>query len=657
MVKHQQQQYPKHKSKHFGKKMGMCVSKSKAPESGGDKGPISNWSRDIEGNVKAYENPIDVSEEKTAVNGKSTDSSKIQIWVNEETNYEMMRYSPYTTKDSDLKYDYADHKPRHVLLKDEMDEQGFPSDGEYESIEKMTNTVSPITNELNEKFQKNKRHNHVKDIKKKNSGDKQLAKVVYTKEENASVVGADRVTNSELKPQCKEDEESPYVNCEPLKNKARNPIPQKSDIEEPIDEIQDNELNLPKAGIVVIAKVDQRGNHIVVPDTQIELTIPEGAIKDEMTIFVGLSKQWTTTWPFGLTVTCGPHGTKFLKPLILSFPHFFNFDRKGNRSAILTSDTAEGETDNWQPLAMYQSVVFGDRCFVFTNHFSKFTCCCEKNPKPHEAMSLIVLAYIDELVSGKDVTLRVHVGEKTQEVRGLIKNQESELGGTLADAEKTAIIHNNNKDVCLEVSNTEDWECTDKEDTTVNFSCLWNSSENSFSKTFVLKPKSSIVTAFRTKVTVNQQGTSCDGSSAVININKPIITSNASKDVGEQLTKYYMKEINPEYEVTVKVAEDLHALLTGNHPTGNNWRMVADKLGFSFPDTDMIEKLDPGKPVHSILRFMHHMKIPLETLSDILKSMGRDDAAKVVDEHLDPSKQKGGYVDLYKRAVPSESRD
>lgn len=124
---------------------------------------------------------------------------------------------------------------------------------------------------------------------------------------------------------------------------------------------------------------NSRGGTLTSEETGVSICIPSGAIPAgfEQEIYFKVCKDNTMLPPLdadkGETllsplVMCGPHGTKFLKPVELRLPHSASMTPDGWSFALKSSDTPSGQPTLWRNTNLAEHP--DQQCKVSTNSVS-----------------------------------------------------------------------------------------------------------------------------------------------------------------------------------------------------------------------------------------------------------------------------------------------
>lgn len=158
---------------------------------------------------------------------------------------------------------------------------------------------------------------------------------------------------------------------------------------------------LQKLLVFMTKEVDHRGGCLMLSDMGISLEIPAGAVSLGRTERVSLVLVWDLSDSPSLqrsqallspVVYCGPHGTSFLQPCLLSFKHC-----GGNASQVrvYASDTALLPSKRWGEVgAQTKTCITRDECQVALTHFSLYSAVLEArdSTEAHKWLQLAMFA-------------------------------------------------------------------------------------------------------------------------------------------------------------------------------------------------------------------------------------------------------------------------
>ncbi|XP_070554775.1 UNC5C-like protein [Ptychodera flava] len=242
-----------------------------------------------------------------------------------------------------------------------------------------------------------------------------------------------------------------------------------------------------KKGIIREVHVDHQQHFISVPNTDITLVIPERAVREGECKYLYVGVSWEDAdrcssidgkRRVSPTVVCGPPGTQFNKPVILSFSHCVLYDK--NQPSPLTilsrpsTNGTEGEEDKWTECSDedIRTVIHGNRCLIFTRHFTKYTCVSRQLNGPCECLLLGVMAFHTYISPGMPIRVRIYIGNANPDEKERIEFEERRLNGKLSDATKYVTLHGN-ADLHVNIKDVRGgYECRGHDQQTMNIEAL-----------------------------------------------------------------------------------------------------------------------------------------------------------------------------------------
>ncbi|XP_077992651.1 UNC5C-like protein [Glandiceps talaboti] len=414
------------------------------------------------------------------------------------------------------------------------------------------------------------------------------------------------------------------------------------------------------------------GGYLTLENMDISLFIPPGALqeKEEM-VYLYLSCEEKDRHPVSpgtvsvsSVIQCGPSGLKFQERVVLSYQHCAD-DASGDvRVAVLSSDSDEEKDPVYKNLKDDETsmcIIQENKCIVYVSHFTGFTSVAEtviteKHEDQGSQTETVVAKKWVEIIGFhgtlntdvKKLPIRVYCVNKTTDAKQLVLEEEYRMSGYQADAPKTMSFLDSGLDLEFQmieinkswkIDGTGPIQSIDNEavmtssytacsyrmakvdDTSKTFDCAVNSFQRE-------NPKYDQNKSLRVNFTVNEE----KQASSRLGL-EDIKAKYALK--GKQLTTPRLK-----YHHRVELSHKLDP----NSPLGNDWRMVADKIGLSYDTIQQIEAQFQrniiASPTREVLKYWDAMNRESSTGSDeignlkklknILESSERSDAAEIV---------------------------
>ena len=114
----------------------------------------------------------------------------------------------------------------------------------------------------------------------------------------------------------------------------------------------------------------------------------------------------------------------------------------------------------------------------------------------------------------------------------------------------------------------------------------------------------------------------------------PIASTSQTKDTSSGYCSYDFEPLQFTDSLTQRIRNELIFLLDPPHLTAN-WKHLAEHLGFGTKHIRWLEyRKTPASPTETLLTVMESRKYPLSKLAQTLRMLGREDAAKIIEDQL-----------------------
>ena len=114
----------------------------------------------------------------------------------------------------------------------------------------------------------------------------------------------------------------------------------------------------------------------------------------------------------------------------------------------------------------------------------------------------------------------------------------------------------------------------------------------------------------------------------------PIASPSQTKDTSSGFCSYDFEPLQFTDSLTQRIRNELILLLDPPHLTAN-WKHLAEDLGLKTKHIRWLENLKPPtSPTDILLTVMENRKYYLSKLAKTLHRLGRDDAAKIIEDQL-----------------------
>lgn len=114
----------------------------------------------------------------------------------------------------------------------------------------------------------------------------------------------------------------------------------------------------------------------------------------------------------------------------------------------------------------------------------------------------------------------------------------------------------------------------------------------------------------------------------------PIASPSQTKDTSSGFCSYNFEPLQFTDSLTQRIRYELILLLDPPHLTAN-WKHLSEDLGLETKHIRWLEyRKPPASPTDTLLTVMENRKYPLSKLAKTLRRLGRDDAAKIIEDQL-----------------------
>ena len=408
------------------------------------------------------------------------------------------------------------------------------------------------------------------------------------------------------------------------------------------------------------ASVTSAGARISLSESNISLTIPEGALAPGQTQDMYISVVHDTkSYPemtHGQTllspvIICGPvQATKKLrKPVIVSLPHCAAL-RQGNWTlSVLGAGEDKGEAMTWRSLVTLgqeniNSPVYAqldlNMVHLVTENLTALALVGQSAHTAPAFKSLRIAAFAQEYPQGSDLTVRLYCLQDTDHAVKFVTETERQFGGRLLDKPVSTVLQYGGHNMRLTLERLgEGWGVgAGAEVQEVPFSHLWGNSNPNLHCSFTLRAAVPGVRQLAMQVGIGQEG----------NTNKCLlkINSNISAGNGSGNREYKMRpsssgcSSNDSYSssgtfrLPSATKETLTRMLDAPVSLGNDWRMLAERLNVHRYIAFFATRPSPTEAILNLWEARNRETNATQGLLNILRGMGRFDAAHLLEHDL-----------------------
>ncbi|XP_075233698.1 unc-5 [Lycorma delicatula] len=427
---------------------------------------------------------------------------------------------------------------------------------------------------------------------------------------------------------------------------------------------------------IASTNVTSAGARLCLPDSGISLTIPEGALsrshKEEIYVAVlrddrhrpKLTDRQTQLSP---VVLCGPAGVSFKKPIVINFYHCASLKHGQWSISVWSSDSPPEATPAWQKVVTLgeetiNTPVFTqldlNQVFLVSDQLTRFVLVGEPASnslsRPVKMLRLAVFSPPPSLSpQPPDYSIRVYAVEDTvAAIEGVIQ-MERRLGGCLMDKHKALLFQDGGANLCLSLEDIgPGWKSKPQADyQEIPFQHVWNSTHTHLHCSFTLERTDRLATNVSFRVLASQKGcqthrqmfrvnaeltTDSSNSSSLTPgspvVTKPCRTVTSSSGCGSSVTTC---DQTP-FRFSRSLRKQLCQCLDPPNSRSNDWRMLAQRLNVDRYINYFATKASPTEHILDLWEARHREATAVTDLLNILRIMGRNDAASLMEKELGP---------------------
>ncbi|XP_033122300.1 netrin receptor UNC5B-like [Anneissia japonica] len=401
---------------------------------------------------------------------------------------------------------------------------------------------------------------------------------------------------------------------------------------------------------------DNKGGNLTLADAGVNLFIPPGAIpprtRKEIYIYLDqnahLKLQKKNETRISPIVHCGPPGTSFEAPFVLSFPHCAENENQWTFLGMIKGSSDSGA--HWQNISDDRdgiSFVQGGHCFIMVNHFTTFT--FKGATRQQEGSKLINFCTFGKCYDrSNSYCFNVRAWNPHDKVAVLA--EQHELQETRLDSIKTLSVQNTGKDVRVFLKNLkEGWTSEYENEMKISYEELWNELEEGStppSCRFRLKTKDSLQSdSVYCRVKSKQEGRKKEISLEVnpvtsqIQQNMNVLAMESLHPRGSEVDLLACRRMfgaMDVYELPEDVCYKLCSELNIKEANLRDWRGLAEQLNM---DSQVIENLDKftKSPTVYLFEILNIISAPGEfckNLGEKLKSAKIESAYKNIKPYI-----------------------
>jgi leucine-rich repeat transmembrane protein FLRT len=430
---------------------------------------------------------------------------------------------------------------------------------------------------------------------------------------------------------------------------------------------------------IASATVTSAGARLSLPESGISLSVPEGALsrgqKEDVFIAVlredrhrpKLSDRQTQLSP---VVVCGPANVTFKKPVIVNFHHCASLKHGHWSVSVWCSYSQPEEPPVWQKVVTLgeetiNTPVFTQldhgQVYLVTDHLTRFVLVGESAGSCNKAVKMLRLAVFAPSPilhpQSLDYNVRVYTLEDSMAALEGVLQMEKKLGGCLMDKPKTMLFQDGGASLCLSMEDIgPGWKSKPQADyQEIPFHHIWSSSHNHLHCSFTLERTDRLMHTVAFRILACQKGsqthrqmfrvnTDLHTSTPSINVvpsspalSRPprALTVTTSSGCSSMVTTLDPNMTSP-FRLQRSLRKQLCLCLDPPNARGNDWRMLAQSLNVDRYINYFATKASPTEHILDLWEARHRDPTAVTDLLNILRVMGRSDAASLLEKEMGP---------------------
>ncbi|XP_050391272.1 netrin receptor UNC5C isoform X2 [Patella vulgata] len=416
---------------------------------------------------------------------------------------------------------------------------------------------------------------------------------------------------------------------------------------------------------------DSCGGRLVLPESGVSLLIPEGAIKEghveEIYLAIcrddkdrpKLNDNQTILSPILLI---GPPSVVLLKPVILSYQHCASMRQGGWILSLFHSDSPIDEPPHWKKMVTLGHETINtpvytqldpNQCHIMGEQLQRYAIIGESVPGARAIKILRLAAFAPASPPSMDYSIRVYVVEDTQDALEGVIQMEKKLGGRLLDKPKQIPFQDCGNNLCLTIEElSPGWRSKLAANyQEIPFRHIWSGNQNNLHCSFSVELIDRAQFSVSCKIQVYQKGVlnnrqvirissnlkeklpPCVTPSSTLKGRTSTVTTNSTVSSGFSS----MVALDPSAQVfrlPPHIRHQLCMLLDPPNARGNDWRMLAQALTVDRYIIFFATKPSPTEHILDLWEARHREETAVTDLMNILRVMGRMDAAAVLEKDM-----------------------
>ncbi len=432
--------------------------------------------------------------------------------------------------------------------------------------------------------------------------------------------------------------------------------------------------------------VTASGARILVPECDVCVTIPPGAVSQGRSVDLFVSVIHHARPPLGSKETLlspliciGPReaASQLKKAVVLTMPHCASLRHGHWRVSLLQSDNECFHNDNDYLRPWSRTVTLGQETLntpayvqldvnaahVMTDMLASFALAGESASSGLAGKSLQLAAFAQEGAHrGPDLTVRVYVLPDNAASLAYVAESERRYNGRLLDKPMSFLLRDGGQDLCLGVESVSNPWCFQKgaDYLEVPFNHIWQTSNPNLHCSFTFRSRDRMASAnskLSLTIGVSQKNATQGSQKNVLRVNcdlnkppasssSPVSTMMATSTASNASTggpstplggggsnNNFVSEAG-RFRLNGIMLTNIAKLLDPPTPEGHDWRLLAERLNVHRYVTFFATRPSPTEAILHLWEARNREILALSNLINILRGMGRFDAAAVIEQQL-----------------------
>ena len=410
------------------------------------------------------------------------------------------------------------------------------------------------------------------------------------------------------------------------------------------------------------------GARILLEDCDVCVTIPPGAVNKGHSLDLFVSVIHHARPPLGPRETLlsplvciGPReaAVQLKKAVILTLPHCASLRPQAGhwRISLLQSEAECFHNDNDHLRPWARTVTLGqetlntpayvqldvNNAHIMTDVLSSFALSGESGNTGVAGKSLQLAAFAQEGAHrGPDLTVRVYVLPDNLAALAYVSESEKRYNGRLLDKPMSFLLRDGGQDLCLKVEEVNNlWAFQKGADyLEVPFNHIWQAANPNLHCSFTFKSLTRGSSKLSLTIGVSQKNSTASSSKNVLRVHCDLNQASSKSSPSGTLSSQQSSSNNNfvseagRFRLNANMLSALSKLLDPPTAEGHDWRLLAERLNVHRYVTFFATRPSPTEAILQLWEARNRELLALSNLINILRGMGRFDAANVIEQQL-----------------------